>query len=507
VAGIIDSKPDPGLIPAASGAADFVTYDLARQKSAADPVKKPNVSSAGESSHELKALHGLRFFAAFCIVFSHACSWLGTFRNNHTLYWFGEFFTTYGMPLFFVLSGFVIHYNYSQLFSTMRTRWAIVEFLGARFARIYPLFICFFLVGIAVDNMLLWMDHNKLNLFVVLGHSLTLTQSWVYIVIFGDRLVLDNGYGLSWSLSTEFFFYLSYLLLVFYIARLRSVTSVVIAASVTSIFAFGAISFGIRSYPEKFTAFTGPYLHDLGDANHSVFRWFFYYSPYVRVLEFVLGCLAAQIYVLLKKHPVSPNEARLGRYLLVASLLALIACALIYVFEPFGPIVMKYVNILKLNYLCAIPIATLLFCVSRYQSSPVAAFLGTPLMVVFGDLSYSMYTVHTWTLRIFERPEVDSSVGLELEAVLRIVLAIALTMILSTATYRLIEVPARAWVRNSVARHMLRRFGSREANVLTTGPTYSGYGAIGLVMSFVAMVVLILVYQFLIVPYFNPYTR
>ena len=88
------------------------------------------------------------------------------------------------MPLFFVLSGFVIHYNYSRLFSTMRPRWAIVEFLGARFARIYPLFICFFLVGLAVDGVLQWYYEHKLNLLLVMAHYLTLTQSWVYIVAF-----------------------------------------------------------------------------------------------------------------------------------------------------------------------------------------------------------------------------------------------------------------------------------------------------------------------------------
>ena len=119
---------------------------------AAELAKKTGISQVGESSHELRALHGLRFLAAFCILFSHACAWLANFKDTHTVFDYGEFFTVYGMPLFFVLSGFVIHYNYSRLFSTMRTRWAIFEFIGARFARIYPLFIFFFLVGFAVDG-------------------------------------------------------------------------------------------------------------------------------------------------------------------------------------------------------------------------------------------------------------------------------------------------------------------------------------------------------------------
>src|SRR6202043_2396132 len=141
----------------------------------------------------------------------------------------------YAMPLFFVLSGFVIHYNYSRLFSTMQTRWAIVEFLGARFARIYPLFIAFFLVGFAVDGVMQWYHEHKLNLLLSMVHFLTLTQSWVYIVLFGDRLLLDGPFGLSWSLSSEFFFYVTYIVLVLYVARMRSIAGLLVTAGAMSV--------------------------------------------------------------------------------------------------------------------------------------------------------------------------------------------------------------------------------------------------------------------------------
>src|SRR3984885_3061523 len=185
----VTSKPVPG------GSSAAVADSPA--PGAAELAEKTGISQVGESSHELRALHGLRFLAAFCILFSHACGWLANFKDTSTIFDYGEFFTVYGMPLFFVLSGFVIHYNYSRLFSTMRTSWAVFEFLGARFARIYPLFIVFFLVGLAVDGVLLWYYEHQLNLFLVMVHYLTLTQSWVYIGIFGDRLLLDGPFGLS----------------------------------------------------------------------------------------------------------------------------------------------------------------------------------------------------------------------------------------------------------------------------------------------------------------------
>jgi peptidoglycan/LPS O-acetylase OafA/YrhL len=474
---------------------------------AAELAKRTGIGQVGESSHELRALHGLRFLAAFCILFSHACSWLANFKDTHTVFDYGEFFTVYGMPLFFVLSGFVIHYNYSRLFSTMRPGWAIFEFLGARFARIYPLFICFFLVGLAVDGVLQWWDHHKLNLLLVLGHFLTLTQSWVYIVLYGDRLVLDGTFGLSWSLSTEFFFYLAYIVLVLYVARMRSIAGLLVTAGAMSVLVLATYAYA-AGHRDAINAFGVRYMNgNVSGTDHTVFWWLFYYSPYGRVFEFILGCLTAQIYAIFSQHPVSAREERCGRIVVYAALVFLVGFGLVYLFRPFGGEVAKYTELLKLNFGCAVAIAALIFCVSRYRSSTVTLMLSTPLMVLLGDWSFSIYAVHTWTLRIFERPAMDFGYGLELEAAFRIVMAVALTLILSSATYRLIEVPARARLRKVVARRLLRSFGPREANMLPQEEAYSADREIVFGTLFVAMIGALLVYQFLIVPYFTPYVR
>ena len=474
---------------------------------AAELAKSTGISQVGASSHELRALHGLRFLAAFCILFSHACSWLANFKDTRTVFDYGEFFTVYGMPLFFVLSGFVIHYNYSRLFSTMRPGWAIFEFLGARFARIYPLFICFFLVGLAVDGVLQWWDHHKLNLLLVLGHFLTLTQSWVYIVLYGDRLVLDGTFGLSWSLSTEFFFYLTYIVLVLHVARVRSIAGLLVTAGAMSILVLATYAYA-AGHRDAINAFGVRYMNgNVSGTDHSVFWWLFYYSPYGRVFEFILGCLTAQIFAIFSQHPVSAREERWGRVIVYAALVFLVAFGLVYLFRPFGGEVAKYTELLKLNFGCGVAIAALIFCVSRYRSSTVALMLSTPRMVLLGDLSFSIYAVHTWTLRIFERPSMDFGYGLELEAAFRVVMAVALTLILSSATYRLIEVPARARLRKVVARRLLRSFGPREANRLPEEEAYSTDREIVIGTLFVAMIGALLVYQFLIVPYFTPYVR
>ena len=496
----ITAKPVPGGTSAA-------VADSPPAAGAAELAKKTGISQVGESSHELRALHGLRFLAAFCILFSHACAWLANFKDTQTIFHYsGELVGIYGMPLFFVLSGFVIHYNYSRLFSTMQTHWAIVEFLGARFARIYPLFICFFLVGFAVDGVMQWYYDHQLNLFLVMAHYLTLTQSWVYIVLFGDRLLLDGPFGLSWSLSTEFFFYVMYIVLVLYIARMRSIAGLLVTAGAMSVLVLTAFGYA-AGHRNAINAFAVQNMNQIDGGEHSVYRWFFYYSPYARVFEFILGCLTAQIYALFAAHPVSLREARWGRIILYVSLVFLIAYSFVNVFRPFGPVVAQYVDAVKLNFGTAVGIAALIFCVSRYRTSAAALLLSTPLMVLLGDLSFSIYAVHTWTLRIFERPPMDFRYGVEWEAAFRIVLGVALTLILSTATFRLIEVPARAWVRKGVARRLLRSFGPREANMLPAEQKNSSDRETVLGALFVAMIGALLAYQFLIVPYFTPYVR
>src|SRR5271170_6677187 len=90
-------EPNSGAAGGASAAAADPPPPAA---GAAELAKKTGISQVGESSHELRALHGLRFLAAFCILFSHACGWLANFKDTRTVFNYGEFFTVYGMPLF-----------------------------------------------------------------------------------------------------------------------------------------------------------------------------------------------------------------------------------------------------------------------------------------------------------------------------------------------------------------------------------------------------------------------
>jgi len=466
-----------------------------------------DVKPASVRTSQIDALHGLRFFAAFCILFSHACTWLPNFSSRVAIFEIGEVFTVFGMPLFFVLSGFVIHYSYGKVFATMRLRWAVLEFAGARFARLYPLYITFILVGIATDGYFTWIGHHRTSLIVTLFHDLTLTQSWAYVTMFADRMLLQGPYGLSWSISTEVFFYVFYIAFALPLMKLRNAPYIVAAG--LGVAAVAMLLFLLaQHYRPAIDHFGDVYMGGdvIEGGEHSFDRWLFYFSPYSRIFEFILGCLTAQLFLMASERPASAKEERLGRHVLIAALVLLAAFALVFSAKLLGPRLQHYVDFLKMNFGCALPIACVIFCVARYPTR-FAGWVSCGWMVALGGWSYSIYTVHTWTLRLFQHHEaVDPSRVEIMDSVLRIVVAIALTILISAGTYRLIEVPARQWLRGVVARGLQRPFGPRAENRLARGAAHSTDAMLALVAAFLFLLVGIALYQFKVVPIYEPFT-
>ena len=86
----------------------------------------------------LHELSSLRFFAAFAIVVLHFRDYLGV--SNESLMTFlvsGQ----YGVTFFFILSGFILTYNYESWFGNAVTVNQFWRFQQLRFARLYPVYI------------------------------------------------------------------------------------------------------------------------------------------------------------------------------------------------------------------------------------------------------------------------------------------------------------------------------------------------------------------------------
>ena len=99
---------------------------------------------------DIPALTGLRFVAAATVAYAHFAEGSG----------FAPFglrspISVIGMPLFFTLSGFIVHYVYAGSFA-QSWRAAVPAFAFARFSRLYPLFfaILLFYLGILPTRVL-----------------------------------------------------------------------------------------------------------------------------------------------------------------------------------------------------------------------------------------------------------------------------------------------------------------------------------------------------------------
>src|ERR1044071_2165280 len=116
-----------------------------------------NPSTFMSSKLQLHSLTGLRFFLALWVVVFHQSSRLGPMPPAL----FGLLQTGYvAVGFFFVLSGFVLAYNYPLVAAWSKDE--LVRFGIARFARIYP---TYFLGLVTIAPVILFGAHSSLRQF------------------------------------------------------------------------------------------------------------------------------------------------------------------------------------------------------------------------------------------------------------------------------------------------------------------------------------------------------
>lgn len=140
---------------------------------------------------EIRPLTSLRFFAALAILLYHGGEQFTCLKGLHNTY-----IAEQAVTFFFVLSGFILTYNYAAITGFRST----VNFYLARFSRIWPahaatLFLLVFLIPEVFK-----VKHGDWELFL---RNLFLLQSW--------GIPSSHSYfsynASAWSISTEMFFY------------------------------------------------------------------------------------------------------------------------------------------------------------------------------------------------------------------------------------------------------------------------------------------------------------
>ncbi|WP_250499857.1 acyltransferase [Caballeronia sp. GAWG1-5s-s] len=342
-----------------------------------------------------------------------------------------------GMTTFFVLSGFVIHYNYADRLVAHRAR-GVIAFLFARFARLYPLYLPFVLGNYLINMGRAAMRGNSLSASAytaALPVNLAGMQSWFYSTFNGFNLTIAQELGNNaWSISAELFLYLLFVPFVLYGGFQRHtvrrglmicVFAMLARAAYTRIAEIDALSHAMSR---------------LLGAAHGVdpSHWLIYYAPYGRFFEFLAGLGLAEIWMARGPAEESVCERRMAR---IAG-----AIGLLYIAASFcdgvawRPIRLFDDYRLYIGYAVAVPLAIYAICRSRRWLGRLSRI--APALFI-GEISYSVYLLHGNLWPFFMIHPTGSLAAQWPQMVWHSIAFLALVFVLSWLSWRIIEMPAR----------------------------------------------------------------
>ncbi len=380
----------------------------------------------------IPSLGGLRGIAAYSVLLAHII--YADFRNDPFIHEASVRLAYFSMSLFFVLSGFVIHYNYAQM---LKTASGIIDFFVARFARLYPLYLL-----IVVFEASYHLDAATAS--AVTSHA-TLTQSW-----FNTE---EAFFAPTWSISTEWFFYVGFV----GIATSGLLSRITDPVRCTFLFVLIAIAIlcVIFFFHAPIVLFItghsfGLFYH--GPVSASAWYWLTYYSPWLRFFEFGVGILMSIMY--------RTGSLKIGNLIGFSA----IAWCLSVIF--FGEVNNEFLQNFLPNFVYAPAIAIILLY-SCQQNNPVSWLLGRPALIWAGEISYSVYLLQFICHQISLLVVNVISVLVVNVIILDIPLAIVITTIVASLSYRFIEVPARRCIRRKAKEY--RTIGARPVSA-ASGP-------------------------------------
>ena len=316
---------------------------------------------------KLDALTSLRFFAAAMIVIGHAHPLFGSLGFANAVPY------PQGVSFFFVLSGFILAYNYPAL----NGRDAIKAFWLARFARIWPLHAVMLLLWIALIFNFDRKNHFPgLEGLAKLSANVLLFQAWVPLKSWS--LSFNE---VAWSLSVEFFFYAIFPLLIRYWSTSWHSLLIMQAGAV-------ALVITICSVLALPSADTHP---GVGFAS------LIYLNPLVRLLEFSVGISTAFLVKKIADQKISLRQPQwfvLELAAIGSCVFALLAASnLSGIRNALGEAAAHYFTREGLWLLFSLLIGV--FALSR---GPIMKILANRAMVILGEISFALYLCHAMVI-------------------------------------------------------------------------------------------------------------
>jgi len=307
----------------------------------------------------LKALTGLRCFAAVNIVFFH-------FSDPKLFGWFAPIVNAgyASVSYFILLSGFVLGYNYNA--RARAGELDVVRFYKARFTRLYPIYF----LSLALSWRMVpleWAAHTHAMFWTGLVLTPLLLQGWVPSI----ATFLNTP---AWTMSAECFFYFIFP----WMARWKKPQDVrKHVAKMGGVWLLGLIPGTLYilinpdgiAHPDRWSY--GPWLQALK------------YTPIPHLASFVFGVLLAELDELIP---------RMGRLRLILGSFGFVAAFSLLALGSRVPFALLHDGLLM-------PLFGFIV-LGLAGNNPLAHALGVRPLVFVGEASYCLYLLHfnMWTL-------------------------------------------------------------------------------------------------------------
>ena len=376
-----------------------------------------------EIKGEIKALTGLRIIAALWVVLFHFRPMIADASPD-----FRESLTpvlncgAQGVDLFFILSGFVLTWNYLD---RMGRSWSLretVHFLWLRLARVWPVYLVTLHLAVLWVIVTLHVGHvpsHAAGQLTAISYvrQVLLVQLW-FVPFFDD----SSWDGPAWSISAEWLAYLLFGVLVLVILRMKQSTR----ARSLMLLAFAA------SLP--------PVLMLLASGHfYTPWSWL----PRI-VTQFTAGALACAA---VRRLRLTDRGRHVAGYVSLLLLAAMVGVLYWFHWHPISGIVENdsggVVDVMFVPLVITLAIGL----------GSLPRLLSTRAMVYGGQISFCLYMVHelvhtswTWAVIQFKLTpwEQDNPWKWNIFGL------IAIALCLSALLYHFVEEPARRWMRRMV---------------------------------------------------------
>lgn len=376
------------------------------------------------SNLRLNSLTSTRFFAAMFVLAMHFSDYFIFPDFIQPVIRVGGIGVTY----FFILSGFVLYYSYGSKFEQGLSRLDFKNFFIARFFRIYPAYLLSFLLVTIVH----FLAKNTFDFQSILSPDLLvswLTNLFAFQSLTASTLAHMYWNAPSWSISTEFAFYLAFPFFVrYFVPRFNSIFLLLIGIILFM------IMWSLLRTLVVFGSFAG-WFDRLVWVDYVSDRHFLW-----RIWEFFVGIFVAKIYLILNTQYSNTffQSKKKRDLILFFSIFTLFFIA--YYPWPASEMSQLLERVFRLSLFNVVPFAVIIIVLASGKTF-LSPLLENKYLIFLGEISYSIYIYH-WIFWLMLQYWKDS--GQQTPAVL-VAGCVLATIGVSVMSFVFFENPVRRW--------------------------------------------------------------